>query len=742
MADVCTDCGAVLAERDAFCPKCGKPRESSTEPVAKRRFCTACGAGLAAETAFCTKCGAVIGERASVPASASAAKTATEVPSGTANGVTPQAPASGAVKAPSGIPKLALIGGGVIVLLVVLSVVAGVINTARRARQKAKELEAAAKFEKSLANLATAASKNGNNPPAADIAKSINDMANAANAIAQKTSGASPADINKNVDQITAAANSLTPGSNGISSPAANDPATIANLIWQNRDKPPSAIPQSELPAGVTISSTAAGGYTWKQGKVTYTWDSHGLRRDYDPRGFSIDGGCPLPRADIMNNSPIVPAAATGNQAHDWALKYERTVDGPEADLVVRTGDINNLGFGWPQGFDPFSGQSTPSHSFPWKTPADEPAGTDRIMLASILSAGDPRFYSYPGDGYSAVLHNCSCAPNFPPCQGRLDSMPQAITLEVGELPPQISNVVLQIFADDFQAPVFHSHFQVGLNGTRIPSFEYAINALEQTGPIGKLVSLRLLPEYWPLLKSGTVTLLIDDPTTHVRDGYAIDFARILINPHKFKYQVSLAAHVVDADKHTPVAGATVNAALESAATDREGKCELKGIPAGLVVATASAPGYDENSVPVDLVSGQEGSAEIALHRHQESTAALEQSIAQTGTATIYGIHFDTDSSKIRGDSIPALDAVRGLINNHPGSHWMIAGHTDNQGPAAHNQTLSEARAASVVTWLKEHGADVSGLVPQGFGATRPVADNATANGRALNRRVEVALAK
>jgi outer membrane protein OmpA-like peptidoglycan-associated protein len=69
----------------------------------------------------------------------------------------------------------------------------------------------------------------------------------------------------------------------------------------------------------------------------------------------------------------------------------------------------------------------------------------------------------------------------------------------------------------------------------------------------------------------------------------------------------------------------------------------------------------------------------------------------------------------------------------------MIAGHTDNQGNSAHNQVLSQDRAASVTTWLKAHGVDPSRLVPQGFGATQPVADNATANGRALNRRVEIA---
>ncbi len=51
----------------------------------------------------------------------------------------------------------------------------------------------------------------------------------------------------------------------------------------------------------------------------------------------------------------------------------ERTEGGPEADLVVRTGDINNLGFGWPAGFDPFSGESTPPHPFPWTPPPGSP---------------------------------------------------------------------------------------------------------------------------------------------------------------------------------------------------------------------------------------------------------------------------------------------------------------------------------------------------------------------------------
>jgi OOP family OmpA-OmpF porin len=440
---------------------------------------------------------------------------------------------------------------------------------------------------------------------------------------------------------------------------------------------------------------------------------------------------------------PAAPVAANGDQARDWALRYERTEGGPEADLVVRTGDINNLGFGWPKNFDPFSGKSTPAHPFPWPSKAGAPEGTDQILLGSAVTAADFAANPFAGDGYTrTILAPCQESASSSPCKNRQDSMPRPVVLPMGTLPAKVDAVLMQIFVDDFQAPSFHTHFQASLNGTRIPSLEQALNALDQTGPIGKLISVNLLPEYFSLLQSGTVKLLIDDPTTHAQDGYALDFVRILVNPHKFQYLVSLTVTVKDWDKNSPIAGATVSAALQSASTDASGNCALNEVPAGLVVATAAAPGYDANSVSADIVAGQSGHAEILLHRHDEGTSALEKTIAQTGSAAVYGIHFDTDSAKLRPDSTPALESVLGLIKNHPDSRWVIAGHTDNQGNSEHNQTLSQNRAASVIAWLKGHGVDASRLAPQGFGASRPVADNATTNGRALNRRVEIALAQ
>jgi outer membrane protein OmpA-like peptidoglycan-associated protein len=442
---------------------------------------------------------------------------------------------------------------------------------------------------------------------------------------------------------------------------------------------------------------------------------------------FRIGGGGSVLRHILVAflafiSIPIL-VAQTATPA-SWALKSERTVAGPEADLVVRTGDINNLGFGWPQGFDPFSGKSTPPHGYPWKPPAGAPEGTDRIMLGSAVTPKDVS--ERPGDGYAGYTQ-------------RPDNQPQAVTLSMGQLPTTMNAVVIQMFLDDFQAPVWHSRFQVSLNGTRIPSFEEAVNSLQQTGPIGKLVTLRLLPEYWPILKTGTVKLLIDDPTTHAPDGYAIDFVRVLVNPHPWKYAVSVKGSVVDADTRRPITGANISAALATAASDAQGKFSLSGVPAGLVIASASAPGYDDGVLPLDLEAGGAGRADFQLHKHQEKAADLERAIAERGSAAIYGIHFDTGKSTLRPDSAPALDAILTLINNKPGSRWIVAGHTDNQGAADLNDKLSEARAASVIAWLTGHGIAQTRLAPKGFGMRQPVADNATESGRALNRRVEIA---
>ncbi len=101
-----------------------------------------------------------------------------------------------------------------------------------------------------------------------------------------------------------------------------------------------------------------------------------------------------------------------------------------------------------------------------------------------------------------------------------------------------------------------------------------------------------------------------------------------------------------------------------------------------------------------------------------------------------FGNNSDTVGSQYMGEIAKAAKCV----NNYPGNVVFINGHTDSRGSSAYNQALSERRAAAVVKALVENfGISPSRLKAQGFGEDQPIADNATQEGRQINRRVDVA---
>ncbi len=122
----------------------------------------------------------------------------------------------------------------------------------------------------------------------------------------------------------------------------------------------------------------------------------------------------------------------------------------------------------------------------------------------------------------------------------------------------------------------------------------------------------------------------------------------------------------------------------------------------------------------------------------QTASSQLAKELAQSGRTRIYGITFDTDSDVIKPESKAALDNIVKLTKEKPDWKFSIEGHTDSTATAAHNQALSEKRAAAVKAFLTTAGVAAPRLATKGLGATVPVADNGTAIGRAQNRRVEL----
>jgi OOP family OmpA-OmpF porin len=117
----------------------------------------------------------------------------------------------------------------------------------------------------------------------------------------------------------------------------------------------------------------------------------------------------------------------------------------------------------------------------------------------------------------------------------------------------------------------------------------------------------------------------------------------------------------------------------------------------------------------------------------------LQTDLAKRCHVVLLGVLFDFNKSTLKAESDPVLERVRAMMGKDAALHAEIQGHTDNVGTPEYNQTLSEARAAAVVGWLNQHGVKSDRLLAKGYGLTVPIADNRTDEGRAANRRVEIA---
>jgi outer membrane protein OmpA-like peptidoglycan-associated protein len=99
---------------------------------------------------------------------------------------------------------------------------------------------------------------------------------------------------------------------------------------------------------------------------------------------------------------------------------------------------------------------------------------------------------------------------------------------------------------------------------------------------------------------------------------------------------------------------------------------------------------------------------------------------------------FDYDRDAVKSQFVPTLQNVGSVLRDYEQTTVDVYGHADSTGSDAYNQNLSERRAMNVASVLMQGGVIRQRLIAQGFGESRPIADNSTDSGRARNRRVEV----
>ncbi len=179
------------------------------------------------------------------------------------------------------------------------------------------------------------------------------------------------------------------------------------------------------------------------------------------------------------------------------------------------------------------------------------------------------------------------------------------------------------------------------------------------------------------------------------------------------------------------------------AAVDAKG-CELDGDKDGVVDSKDRCPntaaGVKVGATGCELDSDGDG---IVDKRDECPDTASGQKVDAKGceigeVIVLKGVTFATSSDLLKGESSRVLDEAAATLKRYPNMVVEVAGYTDSRGSASLNKALSQKRAESVARYLASKGVSAANLKAKGYGIASPIADNGTAAGRAMNRRVEL----
>jgi outer membrane protein OmpA-like peptidoglycan-associated protein len=182
---------------------------------------------------------------------------------------------------------------------------------------------------------------------------------------------------------------------------------------------------------------------------------------------------------------------------------------------------------------------------------------------------------------------------------------------------------------------------------------------------------------------------------------------------------------------------------------DPNQRAKTGALTGGLIGAVIGGSGGDESlgrAVAGGVIGAALGGVIGATLDQQaaELRGSLDSDISVTNTGEYLIVNmpqdllFATDSAALRPDLTGDIKTVAASLLKYPNSRIEVIGHTDNTGSAAYNQDLSQRRAVSVANVLRESGVPNGRLTAYGRGEDQPIASNASVDGRAQNRRVEI----
>lgn len=172
-------------------------------------------------------------------------------------------------------------------------------------------------------------------------------------------------------------------------------------------------------------------------------------------------------------------------------------------------------------------------------------------------------------------------------------------------------------------------------------------------------------------------------------------------------------------------------------------------IGAGFGLLEGALIGASADSLESEILKQEKELAALRLQNEATSKelfniqAKLDLAASSSINASVYQVFFDTDATSLRFGASKNLETIAEALKRSPSALKIhVDGHTDDTGSVSYNEELAIARAESVAASLIALGISQDQLIVDSFAATRPIASNITKEGRQLNRRVDVYIAK
>lgn len=183
------------------------------------------------------------------------------------------------------------------------------------------------------------------------------------------------------------------------------------------------------------------------------------------------------------------------------------------------------------------------------------------------------------------------------------------------------------------------------------------------------------------------------------------------------------------------VAGAVLGGIVGGVLANNTGKQSTgktaAGVLAGAAIGGAIGHSMDKKEQELRKIASERDAKAMQVERLNDDL--LRVSVSSEAS-------FDFNKAALKPEFKPTLDKVAGVLRDDPSLRIRVVGHTDSVGSATYNQQLSEKRARATADYLISRGVSSSQVSVEGRGESEPRASNATADGRAQNRRVEIYL--